>query len=160
MLDLRPQESCSSENTFFEITIVKNGNYTSKIFKSGVVVKFLSFSTDVKCYEEMIEGKKVHVIKGNNAEVYATKEDDNILIIGENNFIYHKGGKQNLVIMGTSNYIYEPARFDNSGKFEIRYKVTNNNEIIKNLENSNSMSNIIKSGNLWNIWNCVNTCIA
>lgn len=156
---LQAQEYQFTEENFssLEIKVVKNGNYTSKIFSSGVVVRYLSYAADVKCYEEAIEHKKMHIIKGNNAEISSINPDDILVVIGDNNFIYYKGPKQNIIVKGSNNYIYAPKTTATTYNPVTRMKKSAEiHEIARELSNKaiNRRPGNSSSG-VWDIWNSV-----
>jgi hypothetical protein len=139
-----------------EITVVSNGNYTTKIFETGVVVRFPNYSFDVKCYEEVIGNRKVHVIKGNNAEIIATNENDVLFIVGNNNFIYHKGKKHNVIVTGIKNYIYDPVKSTQGERNPVGIKIKNNtmDNVTASVE-ENIEAKTSDTSNQKNIWKTV-----
>ncbi|OGI04951.1 MAG: hypothetical protein A2104_00020 [Candidatus Melainabacteria bacterium GWF2_32_7] len=139
-----------------EVKIEKDNQYIIKIFSSGIVVRFSSYSTDIKCYEVSIDYKKVHIIKGNNAEILAVP-DENIIIIGNNNNIYCVGEKEVIIVKGSRNLIYDiEESLVNSCDVGIKYNL----EINKSKERNERNLKIIDIDKLRDIWNPVSAYFA
>ena len=88
-----------------EVSIVKDKDYIVKILASKIVMRYPSYTKDVKCYLEVIDNKEIPVIKGNNADIMLTSEEK-VVIIGNNNNIYCMGKKDNILIKGTNNKVH------------------------------------------------------
>lgn len=141
-----------------EIKVEKSNQYVVKTFSSGVVVRFPVYSVDVKCYEEVINEKKVHIIKGSNAEVLVVN-DENIVVVGNNNDIYCIGEKDSIINKGFNNRIHNIEESLLKSQIKISGKIRKSNLNSRNIVNDSKL-NILNISELRNVWNSVSAYFA
>lgn len=142
-----------------ELLVEREDIYTIKVFSSGIVVRFPFYAQDIKCYEEKINCKQVHIIKGNNAEILVVPME-NTVVIGNNNTIYCIGGTDTIIVKGSGNCLYD---IDESIK---HYNYDSSSKIEENILNQRGRAaqgvkeKIIDISDLRNMWNSVNAYFA
>ncbi|EKE03555.1 MAG: hypothetical protein ACD_20C00186G0004 [uncultured bacterium] len=155
-LQLLQYSSKKDEIQSSEIKVEKSSQYVIKTFSSGVVIRFPVYSTDVKCYEETINNKKVHIIKGNNAEVLVVN-DENIVVVGNNNDIYCIGEKDSIINKGFNNRIHNIEESLLKSQIKISGKIRKSS---LDSRVNDSKSTIINISELRNVWNSVSAYFA